>query len=80
MKMINNVVAKVKANKIMRIVHDYQTHIEDLIDQRNEWRIIAISPTSDAYTKEIAIQNVINITNEITDLVAKRTKVLESSL
>ena len=80
MKMINNVMAKVKAQKIRKIVGDYQTHIEELMAQRNEWRTIATSSTSDAYTKELARQQIVIITNEITDLVGKRTKVLESSL
>lgn len=79
MKMINNVMAKVKAQKIRKIVSDYQTHIEELMAQRNEWRVIATSSTSDDYAKELARLQIIIISNEITDLVAKRTKVLESS-
>ena len=78
-KIMDNVSATIKARKVQRIISGYQEHIEELMTQRESWREIAVSPTSDAYSKELARKQVVLISNEITDLVYKRTKVLESS-
>ena len=79
-KIINNVNARIKARKISKIISGYQQHLEELMTQRESWREIAVSPTSDTYSKELARKQIVLISNEITDIVHKRTKVLESSL
>jgi hypothetical protein len=79
-KIINNVNATIAARKVERIISGYQKYLEELMAQRESWRIIAVSPTADAYSKELARKQIVLISNAITDLVCKRTKVLESSL
>ena len=78
-KIFNKVNATIKARKFKDILDSYQQHAESIIAQRNGWREIEMNPLSSTEEKAFARWQIVVLTNELTDIVTKRTKILESS-